>query len=232
MTTTERDPNNLEPNEPGAKLDDGKILAGCLGDISLALKEVARVFTFGVNKYSRGGWQHVENGIQRYNDAAWRHKLEDGGSIAPDSGLLHLAHEAWNVLAELELRLRETPQEEDSPNDYNWMVQAAQELHKNISTPTPPMRQFNAASPLKAVAPRYEPKINEVFEVNKTRVKCISFSFKFGEPPTASCSQCHFAVAIDADSILCPALEFVTLSCRAVARQDETNVIFVEVKPE
>jgi hypothetical protein len=205
MTTIEKDPNNLEPNEPGAKLDDGKILAGCLGDISLALKEVAKVFTFGANKYSRGGWQHVENGIQRYNDAAWRHKLEDGGSIAPDSGLLHLAHEAWNVLAELELLLRK-PQTE-----------------KNLSlTPRDlEMRRFNAGYLIEAQVPKYEPKINEIFEVNE-----------FEENPTSGCLQCEFRKDVSCFSAICAVQKFVILACRAVNRQDETNVIFVEVKPE
>ena len=104
----ETDPNGLLPTDPGAKLDDGKILAGVLGDFSLALKEVAKVGTFGAKKYSRGGWQHVENGAERYYDALWRHLLDERHEpIDQDSGLLHSAHLAWNCLARLELILRE-----------------------------------------------------------------------------------------------------------------------------
>lgn len=105
---SEHDPTGLDPHAPGAKLDAGKVLAGILSDFSLALKEVAKVGTFGANKYSRGGWQSVENGIERYSDALWRHLLEESiGSIDEDSGLLHAAHLAWNSLARLELMLRE-----------------------------------------------------------------------------------------------------------------------------
>lgn len=103
----EADPNGTDPHSPGAKLDAGKVLAGVLEDFALALLAVAEVGTFGANKYTRGGWQSVPNGIERYNDAKWRHalkgRLED---IDPDSGLKHAAHEAWNALAKLELALR------------------------------------------------------------------------------------------------------------------------------
>jgi len=105
--TEERDPYQIDQHAPGAKLDEGKILAGVLSDFSLALIEVAKVGTFGAKKYSRGGWQSVPDGITRYYDAKWRHLLDERHEpIAPDSGLLHAAHEAWNNLARLELMLR------------------------------------------------------------------------------------------------------------------------------
>lgn len=110
--TKEIDPNGKSAHEPGAKLDDGKIMAGVLADFSLALLEVAKVGTFGAKKYSRGGWQFVPNAIERYGDAKWRHLLaEQHETYDKDSGLLHIAQEAWNVLAELELTLREMPDE-------------------------------------------------------------------------------------------------------------------------
>ena len=103
----ETDPSGLAPNAPGAKLDAGKIKAGVLGQFGLALLSVADVGTFGANKYSRGGWQHVDNGEERYEDAKWRHLLKaDQEAMDPDSLKRHLAHEAWNTLAQLELLLR------------------------------------------------------------------------------------------------------------------------------
>jgi hypothetical protein len=87
-------------------------MAGVLGDFGLALLEVAKVGTFGAEKYSRGGWQSVENGQERYRDAAIRHLLiQHVEDIDNQSDLLHLAHQAWNVLAELELKLRESRSE-------------------------------------------------------------------------------------------------------------------------
>ena len=103
----EFDPTGAEAHEPGAKLDGGKTLAGVLSDFSLALQAVAEVGTHGARKYSRGGWQSVPDALTRYKDAEWRHLLKSRHEeYDPDSGLLHDAHKAWNVLAQLELRLR------------------------------------------------------------------------------------------------------------------------------
>jgi len=94
-------------HEPGAKLDQGKILAAVLGDFSRALTAVAEVGTMGAKKYTRGGWQSVDNGIERYTDALWRHLLKERQTPLDDeSGLKHAAHMAWNALARLELEIR------------------------------------------------------------------------------------------------------------------------------
>ena len=99
------------PHEAGAKLDAGKIYGGLLDDFSLALTAVAEVGTFGAKKYSRGGWQSVPDGAQRYRDAMWRHLLKERHERCDgDSGLMHIAHRAWNALADLELVLRESMQ--------------------------------------------------------------------------------------------------------------------------
>lgn len=103
----ERDPNGLRAGEPGAKLDAGKLQASLLEDFSLALIEVAKVATHGAEKYTVGGWQHVPDGIRRYADAEWRHRLaKRHEEMDPASGLLHEAHELWNMMAKLELKLR------------------------------------------------------------------------------------------------------------------------------
>ena len=103
----ERDPNGLQAGEPGAKLDAGKLQASLLEDFSLALIEVAKVSTYGAAKYTRGGWQYVPDGIRRYADAEWRHRLaKRHEETDPVSGLLHEAQELWNMLAKLELKLR------------------------------------------------------------------------------------------------------------------------------
>ena len=50
----------------------------------------------------------MPEGKIRYYDADWRHLLDERHEkIDKDSGLLHAAHRAWNVLARLELILRE-----------------------------------------------------------------------------------------------------------------------------
>lgn len=104
----ERDPAGLPPHAPGAKLDGEKVMAELtLDGFSRALLAVAEVSTYGARKYSPGGWQHVEDGQTRYRRAGDRHRLARGYEPYDlESGLLHLAHEVWNRLAELELMLR------------------------------------------------------------------------------------------------------------------------------
>jgi hypothetical protein len=104
------DPAGKTAKDPGAKLDGNKPMPDLIIDaMSLALMEVAKVATMGANKYSENGWVTVPNGIVRYRRAGDRHRLYRAKSpIDPESHLLHLAHEAWNRLAELELTLRET----------------------------------------------------------------------------------------------------------------------------
>jgi len=106
--TAERDPSGLALNAPGAKADADKTLAGVLLDFGHALEGVAKVGTMGAAKYSRGGWQQVPNGQQRYLDAAMRHLLKHGQGETHDaeSGLTHLSHAAWNLLAIAELDAR------------------------------------------------------------------------------------------------------------------------------
>lgn len=109
---SEVDPNGIAQHVPGAKLDAGKPDASLLLMFGRALTEVARVGTFGATKYSRGGWQHVPNGIERYTAALMRHLLaENRGVFDDESGLLHAAQVAWNALARLELMLREEEQQ-------------------------------------------------------------------------------------------------------------------------
>lgn len=120
MSKKEKDPNGIEQHEPGAKLDDGKILGGVLNDFGLALLAVAEVGTFGANKYSRGGWQSVDDGIIRYKDALWRHLLKERyEDTDQDTGLSHQAAVAWNSLARLELMLREEAEQKQKETNLN-----------------------------------------------------------------------------------------------------------------
>ena len=107
---TESDPLGKAPNQPGAKLDNGKNRLGLvLGDFSRALQAVGEIGTFGAKKYTPGGWIEVPDGIERYTDALYRHLLAEaaGEEFDSDSKLAHMAHAAWNCLAVLELILRQ-----------------------------------------------------------------------------------------------------------------------------
>lgn len=96
------DPFETPAHVAGAKLDAGKPESGTvLRDFRGALRLVSDVGTFGIQKYSRGSWKSVPEARRRYLDAAFRHLLADGDTD-PESGLPHLAHAAWCLLAILQ----------------------------------------------------------------------------------------------------------------------------------
>ena len=108
--TGESDPTGKDPHQPGAKLDAGKLRPTLvIRDMARALEAVIKVATDGANKYTPGGWLEVPDAINRYEDADLRHMLKrfKGEAVDTDSESLHLAHNAWNALAKLELHLRE-----------------------------------------------------------------------------------------------------------------------------
>lgn len=103
----EEDPHGIKQHDAGAKNDAGKPDASLLLMFGTALTEVAAVGTFGAKKYSRGGWQTVPDGENRYTAALLRHLLKENSELYDeDIGLLHAAAVAWNALARLELILR------------------------------------------------------------------------------------------------------------------------------
>lgn len=109
----EADPTGKSPHEAGAKVDAGKPRpALVLGGFARALMEVTHIGTFGAMKYTDNGWMEVPNGQARYDDAKMRHWLYEkmGQPTDPDTNRTHLAHEAWNALARLDLYLRQQEQ--------------------------------------------------------------------------------------------------------------------------
>lgn len=104
----ETEPNGLSPHTPGAKLDAGKNRLGLVfTDFAKAIEQVGLVATMGALKYTASGWVSVKDGKERYTDALFRHLVAHAqGEKLDGSGLLHLAHAAWNCLACLELELR------------------------------------------------------------------------------------------------------------------------------
>ena len=107
---TERDPYGTDPHTPGAKLDANKPMVWlCIAGFSHALAAVADVTTKGAQKYTPNGWMTVPDGKDRYMEAFARHALQLGsGQVRDrDTGCLHKAQMIWNLLASLELEMRE-----------------------------------------------------------------------------------------------------------------------------
>lgn len=104
----EQDPFGKDPHVGGAKMDGGKVKVNLmLTDFSLAIMEVAKVTTYGADKYCASGWIEVPDATKRYADAKARHMLKGYSETYDESGFRHAAMEAWNCLAVLELQLRE-----------------------------------------------------------------------------------------------------------------------------
>lgn len=101
-------PKLTENWNKGVKHDSGKVKAGMLKDFANAITEVLRVGTYGVKKYDRANWLKVDNAVERYEDAAMRHRLAHWSGEVNDieSNLSHEAHALWNDLAVLELKIR------------------------------------------------------------------------------------------------------------------------------
>lgn len=109
------------------KYDDGKIKMGILfEDFPLALMELGAVCTYGDLKYERSSWKSVSNAKTRYSDAKARHIIAQGVELVDEeSRLYHLAHEAWNCLALLQLELEKT-----GKRDYTESFDAAREAKR------------------------------------------------------------------------------------------------------
>jgi hypothetical protein len=104
MENSMAEQKDLDQHTLGAKLDAGKPKPGLvIGGFANALSEVVKVGTYGASKYTEDGWMFVENADKRYMDAMYRHLLEHhkGYEFDEESGLSHLAHAAWNLLAVL-----------------------------------------------------------------------------------------------------------------------------------
>lgn len=90
------DKNKIE--HKGLRYNSGKLRYDLFE--SHAMKELAKVFTIGANKYSPRNW---ENGMSWESVLASleRHKesFKSGEDTDPETGCLHMAHVAWNALA-------------------------------------------------------------------------------------------------------------------------------------
>ena len=85
--------------EKGIKYDDDKLRFDLIPPI--ALRALAEVYTFGARKYTDNSWQNLENFEARYLAALHRHlNAHQLGELRDkDSGLYHLDHLLWNVVA-------------------------------------------------------------------------------------------------------------------------------------
>lgn len=86
------------PSGQGKKFDGGKTRWALLPWKAAA--KVVEVLEFGAKKYGPNNWQSLENGVERYNEAAIRHisARMQGEKSDPETGLPHLAHAGCCIL--------------------------------------------------------------------------------------------------------------------------------------
>lgn len=94
-----------------AKADAGKLRYDLIP--VRALTALAEIYTYGAKKYQAESWRALPDAIPRYRAAAWRHWIAylSGEALDPESGLSHLAHLHWNVVALSELEHDKTGDE-------------------------------------------------------------------------------------------------------------------------
>ena len=98
---------NVEQSTSGRKYDDGKLRYDLIP--SECMEVLARILTYGANKYEANNWQNLEDYYNRYYAANERHiqKWRQGEDYDPESGELHLAHAFTNVCFLLWKKLKE-----------------------------------------------------------------------------------------------------------------------------
>lgn len=91
-----------------SKYDEDKPNLAILFDTGSALEDVAKVMSYGANKYSRKNWSKVDS-RERYVSACMRHlnAYANNEKLDKESGLPHLAHAITSLLFILELNNKE-----------------------------------------------------------------------------------------------------------------------------
>jgi len=109
-----RDTEILGKGTSGVKFDQGKVQMSLLLLFDKAIPAIAELATGGARKYPRGGFLHIEDGINRYTDAMLRHLFgEMAGEYTNDmepylgKEVLHATAVAWNAMARLQFILQE-----------------------------------------------------------------------------------------------------------------------------
>lgn len=106
---------NLTDDGTGKKYDSGKSMVGTLCRIfPRALLGVGKCIEFGTHKYPKpDNWAKVNDGFNRYSNSLMRHllKIFAGQKIDAETGLPHIYHCCWNVLAMAEFYIKENPDE-------------------------------------------------------------------------------------------------------------------------
>ena len=125
----------LEQNmSEGKKYDSGKAKMHLLPP--KALLEVAKVLTFGADKYGEENWRDVADAQNRYASASLRHLFShlDKEELDEETNYSHLAHAICCLMFKLELEL-ESKSEEGKEKKLRELIESKH--REGNSTPKP-----------------------------------------------------------------------------------------------
>ena len=180
---------------------------------------VVDVMTHGAEKYGADNWELVENGRERYMNAAFRHidSWRGGEKLDPESGLHHLGHAATCLLFVLWHELKG----EKGPSYWEKMCREAECKMRALQHEVFDLKRRVEGRPLPPLEPTPEPA-----KLNESRVEGCGATFG-GEPCVLAKGHDGWhvgkydvswgtVVAEDAES---PVVE----ACGAVAGEDLAN---------
>jgi hypothetical protein len=74
-----------------------------------AILAIGEILTYGSRKYGPNNWQKLDNGLDRFYGAAFRHLLawRKGEKLDPESGISHLSHALTNLAFMVDIEQRE-----------------------------------------------------------------------------------------------------------------------------
>ena len=94
-----------------------------------AIVEVAKVLTFGAEKYDAENWRKLDDLQNRYTAGALRHIFAhmDGEKLDPETGLSHMAHALCCLLFKLEIELEDGESKEEELRETNTAEHTARD---------------------------------------------------------------------------------------------------------
>ena len=96
-----------------------------------AIQEVAKVLTFGAQKYDEDNWKKLDNLQNRYTGASLRHifAIMEGEELDPETECYHEAHAICCLLFKLEAKLNEARSKEEG------LLESERSQHQESNSP-------------------------------------------------------------------------------------------------
>ena len=116
-----------------------------------AIMEVAKVLTFGAEKYDAENWRKLDDLQNRYTAGALRHIFAhmDGEQLDPETNLSHLAHALCCLLFKLEIELENAKIEEEKPRETDSAEHTARD--QSFESDILPNKSYNEAGSMQHI---------------------------------------------------------------------------------